>query len=47
MTITDFNDIVPIAPPVTLDLAVGEILEIAILDTVDPAVFELTVYDRQ
>jgi hypothetical protein len=46
MTITDFLDIEPIAPSILLDLASGEVVDIAILDTVDPEVFELDEFAR-
>ncbi len=45
LTITDFGDIVPIAPSVMLDLSIGNVVDIAILDTVDPEMFEVDVFD--
>jgi hypothetical protein len=35
----------PISAPLTLDLAGGEVVEIMIVDTVDPAVVELRIFD--
>jgi hypothetical protein len=43
ITITNSGDSVPIAPPVTFDLANGDIVDIAIMDTADPAVMNLFV----
>lgn len=44
ITITNFGSLEPIAPPLLVDLDAGEIVDIAILDTVDPEVFELDVF---
>lgn len=45
MTITSITEVTPIAPPLMLDLAVGDVLDISILDTADSAAFELSIFD--
>lgn len=45
MTITSITDVTPIAPTLMLDLAVGDVIDIAILDTADPTAFELAIFD--
>jgi hypothetical protein len=47
MTITAIGESAPIAPPIEVDVAAGDILDIIILDTVDPNVLEILVFDRQ
>jgi len=47
ITITAIGDSTPIAPPIELDLTNGDIVDIVILDTVDPDVLELVIFDRQ
>lgn len=47
MTVTEFLSIVPIAPSVILDLDAFNIVDVAILDTVDPDVLEIEVFDFQ
>ena len=47
MTVTVVGESAPIAPTIELDLAAGDVVDIVILDTVDPNVFELVVFDRQ
>jgi hypothetical protein len=42
VTLTGKKD--PIAGPLPLDLALGDVVEIALLDTVDPALFDLVIY---
>ena len=48
ITLTGFasGTLDPIAPKVTLDASLGDIIEIAILNTADPSVYELSVYSR-
>ena len=46
-TLTNFGEIEPIAPVLRVDMVPGEIIEFAILDTVDPGVFELFEFSRQ
>ena len=47
ITVTLFDDKTPIATPVILDLANGDIFDIVIVDTVDPAIVEVVVFDSQ
>ena len=46
LTITAVGDTTPIAAPIDLDLATGEVADIIILDTVDPDVLEVVIFDR-
>lgn len=39
------GDKTPIAPPLELDLAAGDIIDIIILDTADPTVVEMQIFD--
>lgn len=45
LTITSVTETTAIAPPLMLDLAVGDVVDIAILDTADPEAFELNIFD--
>jgi hypothetical protein len=47
ITVTLFDDKTPIAPPLILDFANGDIFDIVIVDTVDPTMVEIVVFDRQ
>ena len=47
LTITAFGDPTPIATPVVLDLANGDVVDIVIVDTVDPEMLEIVVFDGQ
>ena len=44
ITITQLADFVPIATPITIDITNGDIVDIAVLDTVDPAVVDLFIF---
>jgi hypothetical protein len=44
ITITEAGEKVAIAPPLSLDLALGDVIDLAILDTADPNVFDLVIY---
>jgi hypothetical protein len=44
ITITKAGEKVAIAPPLSLDLALGDVIDFAILDTADPNVFDLVIY---
>jgi hypothetical protein len=45
ITITQFGEITPISVPVTIDIANGDIVDIAILATADPAMAEVFIFD--
>ncbi len=45
ITITGVTDVAPIGAPITIDIVNGDIVEIAILDTVDPALVESFIFD--
>lgn len=45
ITVTLFGEITPISVPVTIDVVNGDIVDIAILDTVDPAMVDLFIFD--
>lgn len=45
ITVTDAGEKVPVAPVLSLDLASGDIAEVAILDAVDPNLLEVIRYD--
>ncbi len=45
LTVTLRGEKTPIAAPVVLDLANGDVVDLVIVDTVDPAVVELLVFD--
>lgn len=45
VTITPFGEITPISTPVTIDIANGDVVDIAVLDTVDPALVDLEIFD--
>ena len=47
LTITLVGEITAIATPVILDLANGDIVDIVIVDTVDPTMVEIFVFDSQ
>ena len=47
LTVTLFGEKTPIATPLTLDLANGDIFDIVIVDTVDPTMVEAVVFDSQ
>ena len=47
LTLTLVVDTTPIATPLILDLANGDTVDIVIVDTVDPTVLELVLFDRQ
>ncbi|MEQ9563905.1 MAG: DUF4397 domain-containing protein [Woeseiaceae bacterium] len=44
ITITEAGEKVAVAPPLSLDLALGDVVDLAILDTADPNVFDLVIY---
>lgn len=44
ITITQLGTITPIGTPITIDIDDGDIVDIAILDTVDPAVVDLFIF---
>ena len=46
-TITLFTEKTPIATPLILDLSNGDIVDIVIVDTVDPTMVEMVVFDSQ
>lgn len=46
ITITAIDDIVPLAPVFTIDFANRDVVDIVILDTDDPNVFEIFEFDR-
>jgi len=47
LTVTLFDEKTPIATPVILDLSNGDIIDIVIVDTVDPGMVEMVVFDSQ
>ncbi len=47
LTLTLFGEKTPVATPLILDLANGDSVDIVIVDTVDPAMVEMIVFDRQ
>ena len=47
ITLTLVGEITPIATPLILDLANGDIVDIVIVDTVDPTMLEVVVFDSQ
>ena len=47
LTLTLFGDTTPITTPLILDLANGNTVDIVIVDTVDPTVLELVLFDSQ
>ena len=47
ITLTLVGETTPIATPLILDLANGDIVDIVIVDTVDPSLLEVVVFDRQ
>jgi len=46
MTITEFGTTNIVAPQIIVDVAVNEVIDFAVLNTVDPAIFEISLYDR-
>ena len=44
ITVTEAGEKVAVAPPLSLDLALGDVVDLAILDTADPIVFDLVIY---
>jgi hypothetical protein len=46
MTLTKFGTLDVVAPKIIVDLAAGELVDFAVLNTVDPAIFEISLYDR-
>lgn len=47
LTVTLFGEKTPIATPLLLDLANGDVFDIVIVDSVDPAIVETLVFDAQ
>ena len=47
LVVTLAGETEPITAPLTIDLAPGRIIEIMIVDTVDPAVVELVIFDNR
>jgi len=47
LTITLFDEKTPIATPVILDLSNGDVIDIVIVDTVNPGTVEMLVFDGQ
>ncbi len=45
ITIAPFGEITPISTPITIDIANGDVVDIAILDTADPAVVDLFIFN--
>jgi hypothetical protein len=45
LTVTANGDKTPIATPLVIDTAAGDIFDIVILDTADPAVLDMQVFD--
>ena len=45
LTVTLFGEKTPISAPVILDLANGDVFDVAIVDTVDPNMVEIVVFD--
>ena len=45
ITITPFAEITPISVPITIDIGNGDFVDIAILDTADPAINELFIFN--
>ena len=44
ITITQLGEFVPLATPITIDIVNGDIVDIAILDTVDPMMLDLFIF---
>ena len=47
MTVTNFANTTPVAPPVVFDSAIGDVIDISIVETVDPDELAIDVYSRQ
>jgi hypothetical protein len=47
LTITLQGETTPISAPVIVDLAAGDIADMVVVDTVDPALVQLVVFDLQ
>ena len=47
LTVTLFDEKTPIATPVILDLSNGDVIDIVIVDTVNPGTVEMVVFDGQ
>ena len=45
LTVTEFGSLVPIAAPIILDLREFDVADVAIIDTVDPAILESVIFD--
>jgi len=45
LTITSFGDLTPISTPLAIDLAIGDFLDIVILDNVDPTIVDVVIFD--